>query len=488
MAQPTAPVLAPPGHELDAAFAKLSPRLHPRPLGRAGLLIHGVVATLALLALGGMAFFHGLLAWSAGLLFLAYDAWLMAFVLRQTLSLRREASAEETLPPHTLGSLSVGVVIAAYNEAAVLERTIASLRAQKAPPDFIFIADDGSTDGTARLLTERFGFALPAMGGWSGSPQQAGLLWLRAPHGGKARTLNRALPYLNTDLIVTVDADTHLAPDALAQMQQAFTADARLVAATGVLTPVCDRSQQGRWFQAFQRYEYVRNFLARFAWMGADSLLLISGAFAAYRSQALKAVGGFDPECLVEDYEVIHRLYRHAAEQKLNWHVAVVGRAKARTSAPSTLAGFLRQRRRWFAGFLQTQYWNRDMTGNRSFGKLGTRMLPVKAMDTVQPFCGLMALAGLIGLGLQHRSDLLAQLLPLVAAKLAVDLLFTLWGLYLYRRWTDQPAPSWQTALAVTLLEPLCFQPLRHLGAVLGWYHFLTGRRHWGRQQRHAMA
>jgi chaperonin GroEL len=37
--------------------------------------------------------------------------------------------------------------------------------------------------------------------------------------------------------------------------------------------------------------------------MQMGSLLLISGAFAAYRRQAVVEVGGFDPACLVEDYE-----------------------------------------------------------------------------------------------------------------------------------------------------------------------------------------
>jgi cellulose synthase/poly-beta-1,6-N-acetylglucosamine synthase-like glycosyltransferase len=110
----------------------------------------------------------------------------------------------------------------------------------------------------------------------------------------------------------------------------------------------------------------MRNFIARFAWMRADSLLLISGAFASFKRDALVDVGGFDPQCLVEDYELIHRLRRYSVDHGLGWDVRVVGDARARTDAPDNLGSFLRQRRRWFAGFLQTQYWNRDMTGNCS--------------------------------------------------------------------------------------------------------------------------
>jgi cellulose synthase/poly-beta-1,6-N-acetylglucosamine synthase-like glycosyltransferase len=470
---------------LDAAFIRLSPRLRPRrpPLSSHG--VHLTVLALTLTVLGGAFFFHGMLVWSAGLAFIAYDTFLLLFVASKTLVLRSPI----VRPDATLPSLTMGVVVAAYNEATVLERTIESLLAQEVPPDVILIADDGSTDATAALLADCYGFPVPHRNGIAiTSPRHACLRWLRAPHGGKACTLNRALPQLGTDLIVTVDADTLLAPDALAQMRLAFAAEPKLVAASGVLSPVCDPSPTGKVLQWFQTYEYVRNFMARFAWMRADSLLLISGAFAAFRSKALLAVGGFDPECLVEDYEVIHRLYRHSAEQGLDWRVRVVGRALARTSAPSTLPGFFRQRRRWFAGFLQTQYWNRDMTGNRKFGKLGTLMLPVKTVDTVQPFCGITALLGLLLLAVGHRTGELHSVLTVIAIKLSLDLAFNTWWIFLYRRWTHQPkSPRLIPALAATLLEPLLFQPLRHIGALLGWYHFLTGRRHWEQQQRHAM-
>lgn len=469
---------------LEQAFRRASPRLNPRPPALASLVVHGAALGLALLALGGAFFFHGILVWSAGLAFIAYDTALLLFVAWQTLPLLAR--------PQTVGAAtrpSLGVVIAAYNEDAVLERTIDALLAQEDPPETILIADDGSRDGTARRLAQRYGFPSLAEGDPpASSPLQPGLVWLRAPHGGKARTLNRALAHIATDVVVTVDADTLPAPDALARMRLAFAAEPGLVAATGVLTPVCDRSLGGRLLQWFQTYEYVRNFIARFAWMRSDSLLLISGAFAGFRREALLRVGGFDPQCLVEDYEVIHRLHRHAADQGLPWRVRVLGGVRARTSAPSTLRGFLQQRRRWFAGFLQTQYWNRDMAGNPRFGKLGTLMLPVKAMDTVQPFCGLAAFAVPLLLVIGGRLSLAEAVLAIVSAKLLADLAFHAWILFLYKRWTGHRGPALLPALLATVAEPFSFQLLRHTGAILGWHHFLTGRRHWGRQRRHAMA
>ena len=237
--------------------------------------------------------------------------------------------------------------------------------------------------------------------------------------------------------------------------------------------------------QWFQTYEYVRNFLSRYAWMRADGLLLISGAFGCYRRRTLLAVGGFDPDCLVEDYELTHRLRDHAGRVGERCHTAVIGGAHARTDAPSTLGTFLRQRSRWFGGFLQTQLWYRHMVGNPRYGNTGTAMLPVKAIDTLQPLYGLAGTVLLVIYVAAGRVALLEAVFSVIGAKLAVDLAFGAWSMHLYRRWIGDPrALDARRGLLAILLEPFSFQILRHLGAALGWVTFLTGARHWGAQER----
>jgi cellulose synthase/poly-beta-1,6-N-acetylglucosamine synthase-like glycosyltransferase len=213
--------------------------------------------------------------------------------------------------------------------------------------------------------------------------------------------------------------------------------------------------------------------------------LLISGAFAGFRREAVLAVGGFDQDCLVEDYELIHRLQRHSRDNRLGWRVEIVGRAVAQTDAPGTVRDFLRQRRRWFGGFLQTQYWNRDMTGNRRYGWLGLVMMPVKAVDTVQPIYGLTAFALLIVLAATGNVAALIPVGAIVLAKIGLDLLAYLWTIHLYRCWTGRAHTTHVgAALLAAMLEPVSFIPLLHTGAVLGWWQFLTGRQTWVPQAR----
>ncbi len=262
-------------------------------------------------------------------------------------------------------------------------------------------------------------------------------------------------------------------------MAAAFADDPALVVAGGVLEPRCRGGAVAAALQAFQRYEYVRNFLARYAWSRLESLLLISGAFAGFRTRSVRDVGGFDPECLVEDYELIHRLHRRARERGGIAKVRIVGRAFAATDAPASATAFLRQRRRWFAGFLQTQYWNRDMIGSPRYGALGLAMLPFKCLDAAAPLYGLAAFALMLYFLAAGR---FAAALPaggLALAKLGFDFANMAYSLEAYRRWTGARLPL-GLAFACLAVEPLTFQPLRHLGAARGWASLLGGRMQWG--------
>jgi cellulose synthase/poly-beta-1,6-N-acetylglucosamine synthase-like glycosyltransferase len=472
---------------LHENFLAASPRHRRITTPAASWIIHGVVLAFYIALVTACLHGSGALAWGPGLAYVAYDTLLLGFTAVQTWSLvrgRQSSKAEQTSITHA----SIGIIVAAHNEAAVLPATLAALLRQTDPPDAVLVADDGSTDATSTALAP-FGLATSALDTMVESSTTQGLFWLRLAHGGKARALNEALQRIATDVIVTVDADTRLELDAVGAMRTAFSAEPALVAATGVLTPVCARGKLGGIFQWFQTYEYIRNFLGRFAWMRADGLLLISGACAGFRRDAVMEVGGFDSDCLVEDYELIHRLRRHATLHNLVWRTRVLGRVRARTEAPGTPASFLRQRRRWFGGFLQTQLWYRDMVGNALYGRLGTWMLPVKAADTLQPIYGLTAFALLLWYLARGDVRVLLPVSGVIGAKIGIDLGFDLWSVHLYRRWTgDVAGARFFDALLAALLEPFSFQLLRHAGAALGWVMFLTGGRSWGRQSRTALA
>jgi cellulose synthase/poly-beta-1,6-N-acetylglucosamine synthase-like glycosyltransferase len=472
-----------PAREIEANLHRSSPRFQrPQVTLRSVSIYAGVVALWVLVTIGAW-FAQGVFAWTTGLLYVLYDTWLLVYVARKTLFILDAAAVP---PPEEwvsgAAAPSIGILIAAYNEAPALPGTLDSLLPQLEEGDVLLVVDDGSEDQTIAMLTARFDVEWAAAGAQGRSTRYPGLRIARNPHGGKARALNAGLALLSTDLVVTVDADTKLAADALAALRSAFAAEPAMVAACCVIRPVCAAGAGAGLFQWFQTYEYMRAFCSRIAWMRSGALLLVSGAFAAFRRTPLLRVGGFDPACLVEDYELIHRLHRHSHDHGLGWRVRVLSGPRAITDAPGTLPSFLRQRRRWFAGFLQTQYWNCDMTFNGRYGAVGRWMLPIKAIDTMQPIFGLTAFLLLVTFACLGRLTIVVPVLIVIGSKIVIDIGFHLWWVRLYSRWTGQRTGfgGFGMALLSALAEPFSFQLLRHLGAAWGWFSFLTRRHYWG--------
>jgi cellulose synthase/poly-beta-1,6-N-acetylglucosamine synthase-like glycosyltransferase/cytochrome b561 len=439
-------------------------------------LIFAAIAAFWVASVFGLFAFTGLARWSVGLLYVAYDTWLIIYVARELLR-RRARALSAAQNPKTLQTIAV--LISARNEAVALNATLDALLAQEDLAHEIWLIDDGSTDGTRAMLRDRYAvdtiLDAPAR-----STRYPSLNVLSKPNTGKADSLNRGLALTHCDLIVTLDADTLLRSDAIGAMRRIFSHEPDLVAAGGVLTPTCAPTVSGRFFEWFQTFEYLRAFIARLAWSRANALLLVSGAFACFRRDAVNRVGGFDTRSWVEDYELIHRLHRFSSEHRLGWRVGVIPEAVASTDAPATLGAFLKQRRRWFAGFLQTQYRYRDMIANPAYDAVGTVMLPYKMFDTLQPLFGITAFVLLLGF-LFGRQPVLIPVLIVIAVKLVIDIGFLLWGVSFYNRWKRQQGTvrQWVLAGAVALTEPFCFQLMRHSGAMLGWFAVLSNRVDW---------
>jgi cellulose synthase/poly-beta-1,6-N-acetylglucosamine synthase-like glycosyltransferase len=159
---------------LDQTLQIESPRLTPRKAPLASSLISGG-AFLLFAALAAQAFFRdGLGGWAVGLVYIAYDTALLGFT-----AFHMRAILKSPPPISTSARPSLGVIIAAHNEANALPITIDALMRQIDLPDLIVIADDGSSDGTAALLTERYSLEPHKTLHQAGNPD---MLWLSMPH------------------------------------------------------------------------------------------------------------------------------------------------------------------------------------------------------------------------------------------------------------------------------------------------------------------
>jgi cellulose synthase/poly-beta-1,6-N-acetylglucosamine synthase-like glycosyltransferase len=221
----------------------------------------------------------------------------------------------------------VTVIVPAYNEAASVADTIRSLQAQTAPPREIIVVDDCSSDGT--------GAVAGALGVTVVRPA--------ANTGSKAGAQTFALRAVRTPLVVALDADTVLAPDALERLLPAFERPG-VAAACGFVLPQHVRSvwERGRYIEylfAFTFYKRLQEYYGK--------PLISSGCFSMYRTASLRSQGGWSNRTLAEDMDLTWSLYQDGHE------VRFVPEAVCYPIEPRTFTLMGKQLRRWSHGFVQ---------------------------------------------------------------------------------------------------------------------------------------
>jgi len=254
----------------------------------------------------------------------------------------------------------VTVVIAAYNEAAVIGKTLASLRANDYPDLRVLIVDDGSTDHTGEVIRTV---------GWDR------VRVIRQPNRGKASALNRGLAEARTEIVVTFDADTVLGAGTVAALARHF-ADDRVAAVAGQVRVGNRRGLLTRW----QSLEYITAIgLDRTAQDLLGAIMVVPGACAAWRRSAVLAVGGFDHRTLAEDCDLTLSL------QRAGWRAEQDVEVIAYTEVPQSARPLMRQRFRWMFGTLQAVWKHRDMLLRPRYGALGLLVMPYTVLSVVAP-------------------------------------------------------------------------------------------------------
>ncbi|MEI9999977.1 MAG: glycosyltransferase [Verrucomicrobiota bacterium] len=453
-------------------------------------LLFGSVVGLLVFTLYASFAFHGIAAWTVGLIYIAYDSLLLGFmVVSSQIAVMREDRKRAAGPPPELTRgprPTVTVLVCARNERLVLPECLRALAAQTESADEIIVLDDGSTDRMIEWLTTEYAMDFtPVEDGRLGrSRRTRALSVLCKPNTGKADSLNRGWRRATGEIVVTLDADTFVEPRALEAIRDGFLEDPELGIAGGVLVPVCQRTAWAGFFQFFQTFEYARGFLWRLVWTRYDMLVLISGAFAAYRRSVLESSGGFDTTSWVEDYELTHRVYRDSFDAGRPVRVKTLAEARGTTDAPAAVRTFLHQRRRWFAGFIATHFKYHEMVGNPRYGAMGRYMMCIKTLDLLLPIYALASAVILVVI-LSIRHALPLFIVKLIIVKLIFDLVLHAYSIILFQRWQGIPLSRkmWLQSIGATLSEPFVFQIMRQLGAVFGWVAFMRQRMEWHPQR-----
>lgn len=371
-----------------------------------------------------------------GLFYLAL--FMVAFVGFGSVALafrrRRRRDATRWPSPHEAG-LRVSVALAAYNEEPVIERTLQSILASNYPVDEVIVVDDGSRDGTAAAV---LGVAA----------HDARVRLISKANGGKAAALNDALQACTADVVVTLDADTLMGKDTIGNLVRHFardelSGDGRLGGVAG-LVKVGNRKTNllTRW----QALEYLTQIgVDRSAQDSLGAIMIIPGACAAWRREAILDAGGYSEDTLAEDCDLALTLHR------CGWRVTQDDEATAYTEAPETVDDLLAQRTRWTFGTMQATWKHRRMFFRRRYGALGMFFLPAYAMTIVLPLVFLPFLAVVTVMAAQQEGVWMVA--KYVLLFLGLHLAIAAAGIVLVRE-------QWKHLIMVPIYR-LVYEPLR---------------------------
>ncbi len=329
--------------------------------------------------------------------------------------IRRRRQRGMVWPEASQVTIDVAVALAAYNEEAVIGRTLRSVLASSYPLAEVVVVDDGSTDATADIVR-------------SIAAQDPRVRLIIQPNAGKAKALNRAVADTAGEVVVTLDADTIITPDTIPNLVRHFALDSqrRLGAVAGVIRVGNRRTNLlTRW----QALEYVTQIgVERAAQDGLGAISIIPGACAAWRREAILAAGGYSTDTLAEDCDLALTLHR------LGWRITQDDEALAYTEAPETVDDLLKQRTRWTFGTMQAMAKHRGLMFRRGQGMLGWFVMPHFAVSVLLPLLTMPFVAMVTVMTLQQGgASILAAyfglflLTHLVVAVVAVGLLREDW-------------------------------------------------------------
>ena len=264
-------------------------------------------------------------------------------LLLAVLAVRQKRQQPATTAPYR-GLVSV--IVPAYNEELNAIRTVESLLASTYTDLDIVFVDDGSRDQTYERVRTYFA-------------DNTRVQVLTKINGGKASALNVGLAHARGEVVVCIDADTQLYPDAIERLVSSFT-DPTIGAVAGTVQVGNVRN----WLTRFQSIEYTtsQNFDRR-AYEMLNCITVVPGAIGAFRLDVVLAIGGFTTDTLAEDCDLTIRILR------AGYHVRTCNEAVAVTEAPETLPMLIKQRVRWCYGVMQTVWKHRDLLFRR--GKAG---------------------------------------------------------------------------------------------------------------------
>lgn len=294
--------------------------------------------------------------------FIFLSLFFQVFMLLNFFNYRKQMKQEEDKNKIYDFFPSITFMVPAWNEgkSGGIERSIKSIQFADYPKDKIkiYIIDNNSTDNTKDIVQDLILYYKDI--GYDN------IYYFLETKQGKHHALNHVLPFITTDLVATLDADSTIDINSIKILADYFK-NPKVMSACSCMQIL---DPQTIW-QKIQSVEYALATFWRKSYSTIDAVQVMPGPLSVFRKEVFDNLGEYRSAYNAEDFEITIRMHR------AGYTIANAHKAFVYTSGPSTLKGLYKQRIRWVRGFLSNAWDYRDMFFNKAYGNFGFFTLPV---------------------------------------------------------------------------------------------------------------
>lgn len=231
----------------------------------------------------------------------------------------------------------ITILVAAYNEQDGIYDTLKSLAVQNYSKRIIVnVIDNNSKDNTKQeIFRAKSDFP------------NIEINYMLETKQGKFAALNHGLQKTTTKYVITIDADTYMYRDSIANIVNAMVQENKNKNIGAIAGTVLVRNSRVNLLTKMQEWEYFLSIAGIKRCQGLfQSVLVSQGAFSIYNTQLVKDIGGWKDsigEDIVLTWEILSRGYK----------TYYADRAISFTNVPTELKIFMKQRARWARGMIE---------------------------------------------------------------------------------------------------------------------------------------
>ncbi|MWV43016.1 glycosyltransferase [Paenibacillus sp. HJL G12] len=395
---------------------------------------------------------------------------------------------------------SISVLVPAYNEELTIKNCIDATEGLNYRNYEVIIINDGSKDQTFQTLDELldlevsdreadYKLSYAPIKGIYQSRKYKHIFVIDKFNGGKADSLNAGIDCANSDIVITLDADSMLEVNSLAYVNQYFYDDdvialggtVKIVQGAEKKNGIIQERFKGKGIIKSQVISYVHGFYVRKLTQSAfNSIVVISGAFGAFYKNILVDVNGFR-STVGEDIDITLKIHEFIKANNLKKKLVYAPEAVCYTECPENLTNYYKQRIRWQKAFIDCIliYWSK-LSKKFSFGVSIFFAIDGFVLGTLSAFTTIIFLIQAIFTGTNLLHALILMLAVVIFNMLQVGI-----ALYLCKKYgSNYSFIDYVKMFVFSQVELLTYRNLHFYLNIVGTFKYFDNDEGWGFVER----